>query len=467
MPVKKRGFFFQYFDKMICGVVALGILAAALYAVMKGGSVNRVAPPSEVINNMQIIETKMRQGGESTPPERVDYLGRVESRIENYSPPRTLACDIFYPELPKALPAVAIGLDQEAVLDFKAPLDKGSVKVEGPEGIVDVVRHPEDEDYARVVIRSHDKEGDVTVVGVAGGLKHEYPVTVDAKVGKTAYPPTGIEAEAGLGTVTVRIVPDPRNADVEVESYEVWRRDWADPLGEYQKVPGMGAAAATARAGRAAGAGMAALGAAFNPMAGLRAGAQAGPGGAIEWEDAGVKPGQKYSYKVRTVGANTYPRESDFTPSAFAEVPRMIDFRVTGSSPDRLGIEVADMSAGGVSQEKFWVSMGDEIGGVVQDQRTARVTNLLTDYVLVDFQRNVIQPDRGLISDRAIYSDAEGNLHEAWRWRKGTESKFWDLVEQGGRRAQPGAFMGPMGPTGVPAGAPPGVRGPTGGPRGQ
>ncbi len=475
MPVKRRGFFFQYFDRIVCGVVALGILAAVLYAARRAGTVNRVASPSDVVENLRVIEVKMRQGGAAVPPPKVDYAVMVTDRLQSYSPPRPLKGDPFYPPLPKALPNVRIGLNQEAVLDFKAPLDKGSVKVErakagGDEDLVDVIGHPEDDDYTRVRIRSRDKEGEVFVVGEAGGLKHELKVYVDPKVGKVAYAPKEIDARPGLGVVVLRIAPDPRNDDdeVEVEGYEVWRRDWADPLGDYESLETANVGAGVAGVGAVGAARFAAAqrGLATRARAGVRTGLE----GAIEWQDLEVEAGQRYSYKVRTVGLNTYPKESDFTASAFVEVPPMVDFRVTGSGPDTLGIEVAEFSsAGGVSQGKFWVHSGDEIGGVAQNARTGQVNNLLTDCVLVDFHRNVIQPGRGLISDRAIYIDAEGNLQEAWRWRTGTESTFWELVKQGGAgRARTGPFMGPTGPTEPvfgPGGLPRGAR-PTGGRRG-
>jgi len=470
MPVKKLGFFFQYFDRIVCGVVALGILAAVLYAARRAGTVNRVASPSDVQEQLRVIEAKMRQGGAAVPLPKVDYAVMVSERLQSYAPPRPLKYDPFYPPLPKVLPDVTIGLNQEAVLDFKAPLDKGSVKVErskagGGEDLVDVIGHPEDHDYTRVRIRSRDKEGDVFVVGEAGGLKHELKVYVNANVGKTAYAPKEIDARPGLGVVVLRIAPDPRNDDdeVEVQGYEVWRRDWADPLGDYKRLQTVNVGAVGV--GAVGAARFAAAPRSLTTRAG--AGARTGLEGAVEWQDLKVEAGQRYSYRVRTIGLNTYPKESDFTASAFVEVPPMVDFR----GPDTLGIEVAELSsAGGVSQGKFWVHSGDEIGGVVQNARTGQVNNLLTDCVLVDFHRNVIQPGRGLISDRAIYIDAEGNLQAAWRWRTGTESRFWELVKQGGaRRARTGPFMGPtgpmepaFGPTGLPLGARP-----TGGRRGR
>ncbi|MCK4282789.1 MAG: hypothetical protein KAX44_00625 [Candidatus Brocadiae bacterium] len=444
MPVARQSFLFQYFDKMICGVVALAILAAVVYAYGRAGRVARVAPPARVREDIRLIEDRMEEPG---PPEtfrKKDYVTAILKRLEQRAVPRTMPADgVIYPEPPESYEPAYVGIDGEFVLEFDAPLDKGSVKVEGEEGLVELMAHPDGDDYKKVRLKSGAGEGEVTVAGMAGGLRHQYPVTIDSKVGKSAHPPVEIEVTAAQRQVTVTITPDPRNEedDVEVVGYEVWRRDWVDPLGDYRKVGDVGGAAGgvglMARTPMAFGPGGPFMGA---RMTAAGAGAQVAAG-TVAWPDADVTPGEKYSYKVRTVGANTYPEAGEFTEPYLVEVAPELDFRFSSSRPGETRFEVARLSSVGISERgTFWVSVGDDIGGVLTSMRGG-VNNLLTGAVLVDFHRNVMLPERRLISDRAIYADSEGNLFEQFRWRRGTESQFWDAVEgvrQIGRMGMPG-----------------------------
>lgn len=486
MPIAKPGFVLTYFEKIICAVVALGVLAAAVNAVRRAGVVSRVASPESVAADIRAIERKIREPVGTGPPVEPlpDYVEMIRRCMEDCAPPRTMPLHIVQPPRPRTYDPIRVGLYKEFVLEFKVPLDMGSVKVEGPEGILEVVAHPDGEDYKCARVRSSDKEGQGRVVAVSEGLRLEYPVIVDEKVGKTAYPPSKVVADAQQGVVVVRITPNPKNKDEEVEvlRYEVWRRDWADSLGDYRKA---GDVAVAAAAGLTGVPGAMYAPTAAPPWATGRATGGAGMGRGIPtglptrtrgvtagddlpWQDRGVSAGEKYSYKVRTVGSNTYPAAGEFSEAAFVEASSDTDFRFKSSTRERIGFDVAQLSVGGrVITGTFWASPGEEIGGIRQDDVTGQVDNLLTGDVLVAFHRGVIQPARGLISDRVIYADDEGNL--LVRWRKETKSDIWDIVDQVGRVPVMGPAGPPTGiPVGRPTGGPPAGRGyarPTGGPR--
>jgi len=92
-----------------------------------------------------------------------------------------------------------------------------------------------------------------------------------------------------------------------------------------------------------------------------------------------------------------------------------------------VGFDVAKLFPDGeVRKETFWVSVGQEIGGVSKDADTGEVLNFRTGLVMVDFHRAVLLPGVG-VSDRVIYADQEGNLD--FRLRAKTDSDLWKMLE--------------------------------------
>jgi len=471
MPVSKSGFLVKHCEKIACGVVALGVLFALGYVAMRARSVSAIASPEQMAADLARIRSRLQQGGSARAQQAPMYADAVLRQFAYVERPATMPDNVIFPPLPYSYPPVVVGVDQEFELPFDAPLDRGSVRIEGDPDAVRLVEHPANGDYSRVLLKSGE-EGKATVVGSAGGTRHERPVVVDARAGKTAHPPQEVTVTGMLGSVLLTIVPNPQNKDegVEVASYEVWRRDWEDPLGEYHKVgnvqvgAGAGSAGLTGRTVGPAAAGMP-PGAMMPPGAGFRGptAARAGQQAGIQWQDLDVKAGERYSYKVRTVGANTYPPTSDFTDAKSVRVQSDADFRFSGSLPGKVNFEVAQRTERGVVRGQFSTTIGDEIGGVYQPPGMGVAQNLRTGAVLVDVQRSVVKPGGG-ISDRAIYADADGNLLIRWRKEEGSPA-LW--AGQVGRGPMFGPPMGPMGPTG-PTGRPPGVRigRPTGGPMG-
>jgi hypothetical protein len=153
-----------------------------------------------------------------------------------------------------------------------------------------------------------------------------------------------------------------------------------------------------------------------------------------------VVAGEAYSYKVRTVAANTYPQAGGFTEPLLVKVDPRVDFRFARSLSDKVGFDVAKMFPGGVRTETFWVSVGQEIGGIVQDPMTGEVLNFSTGHVMVDFHKSVVLAGVG-VTDRVVYADPEGSLHV--RLRGETGSGIWEQKAAAAPGRRPRAPAGP------------------------
>ncbi len=230
MPSLKRGFLFKYFDKFICGLVALGLLVGVVYALGRASALPEKIQPQNVNPFVDTIKDKLNGPAHAltaSVPKALNVLAKAPAVRPN----------IFIWPLPVEYPPIKVGLNKEFVLQFKAPLGEGSVTVQAREPIIDIVEHPVDGDYSKVKVRSRGFEGQAAVVGYEGLIAHIYPVIVDSSVNKTAYAPT-LKVAGQQGAVTLNIVEDPKIADegVVVTYYEIWRRDWSDPLGKYELV---------------------------------------------------------------------------------------------------------------------------------------------------------------------------------------------------------------------------------------
>ena len=437
MPVVKHGLAFKYFDKAICGVVALALLAGIVLALSRAASAKDDASPGRVQPILVGLENEM--GKRHVDPEPEQYAEQFRKHLRDVRTPRAVPGS-FYMPLPVPYAGLTISTNREFVLGFNAPLTRDSITVSGSAPLVDVLEHPVDGDYKRVRLSSGAAEGRVIVEGLSSdGVRHTYPVRVDASAGKTAYPPQKLKVvSTQKGAVVLNVVPEPRNAEegVDVAQYEIWRRDWKDPLGAFRKVADVKAEdipSATATT------------ATYNPrLAGTPYGAaaQAAAQESIFWEDRGVTPGFRYGYKVRMVGTNTYPAASEFTESQLAEVDPDVDFRFSRSVGEKVGCEVLK-AAGAVPAETFYVVAGDEIGGVVKNQLGA-VASYLTGNVVLDFQPSILL-GRSKTTDRMIYADPEGFLRQRLRREAKAGKAQWDAAataRRGGASAvgMPGGY---------------------------
>jgi len=482
MPVERKGFLFQYFDKIIFAVVVLGLVATIIYAVQRKASAAKQIDVAAILDNVQKISRKLT--AEPPPASVPQYTAAQRQAVA----PGTVRQDLVWPPLPQQYPPFRVGPDKEFIIEFMEPMLKGSLQVDAGDASVQIIEHPVDNDYRKVRARSGSAEGTVKITGMAADVPHIRNVIVDAKVGKTAYAPLDLAVADSQGLVALQFKDDPRigSEEVEVAGYEVWRRDWSDPLGEFRKVgtSGMGEAGSRGRGGPTGmppapggemfiddpmlldgGMGMPGFmlppemtgGAMPSRRRGTRLGAQEPAEALLSWQDYDVKPGERYSYKLRAIGNNTYPTEGDFTDPIMVEVLPSIDFKATGQALDKVRFEIVKQSASGrgLVTAEFHVAKGSEIGGVDIDPRTGVVENYLTGYVLVDYHRSVRRPEGGVAS-RIIYADGEGNLFS--RWQGETKSALWERGAGGrGGMGMPGGVLPDM----MGGGTPPGGRVPS------
>lgn len=457
MPYAKRGFLFKYFDKIVCGVVAALLLAGIAYTLLRAGGLPQEIRPERISAQLDRIRSRLQEPPAEIPREDIDVTQVQAAEAVPVRP------NVFVWTLPVQYPAIKIGTEKEHVLQFNAPLGADTVHLERGQGLIDIIEHPVDGDFRKVRIRTKGWENVATVVGKSGDRAHIYPVVVDSTVSKTAYAPGEVAVSDQVGSVRLRFKPDERieSEEVEVDFYEVWRRDWSSPLNEYAYHATVEVAETTGREGRQpeeptrqpAGtpSGMPSgmqeqmrrRIEAQIPEYARRGGMQRGgeeaaaaerEEGYLVWTDNEADPGQRYSYKVRTVGANTFPTRGEFSsPTDVVEVVGSVDFRftITSETTNSVRFEVVkDFQQLGAKIEKFWVGVGDEIGGI--ESTAGREENYLTGAILVDFQSAAVNPETGRRSSRVIYADAEGNLRELWSKEVRAES-LWEKAESGGR----------------------------------
>ncbi len=466
MPASIKGMAFRYFDKVLCGLVGLALAFCIFYAVRRNARLSARIDPQQITQLVQKLE--QRQAEPPPEVEEPELRGKIAQRFQVERTPKPLR-DIMLPPLPVVYSPESVGRSMKFVLEFNAPLAPGSIDVEGKNYLLEVLEHPFQGDYGRVQVRSSKSwEGRASVVGVSGEIKHIYPVVISKAVGKTPYAPEAIRVLRNREVVRLAIRPDQRieSEKVKVRYYEVWRRDWSEPTGEYEPVAWIEPEAAVAeREGepeaereQPSPTRPGAVPEGLLPEGVLRTLRQRGmqPGGRpaaeserqeaapkrvtrtqageFRWTDAGVTPGRRYGYKVRIVGRNTYPTKGEFAGPVTAKVWPNMDFRFTLTGADRVRFEIVKQFGGTFRSESFWVAVGEQLGGVEKDRSTGKTRNYATGYTLVDFHPEAVNPDTGNRAARVVYADEEGVLHELYR----NQSRFpelWDRAREARLRA--------------------------------
>jgi hypothetical protein len=480
MAKVQHGFVFRLFDKVVCALAVLVLLAGVVVAMQR----SRSLPAGVDLAEVQTVLSDLDERMESSPP-AVD-APNVGPRVARYyqvpDPPGPVRDPSLAP-LPAVYSVRQIGPSLDIELEFNAPLSPGSVKVEGDTHLLQIVAHPVGDDYAKVLARTNRWEGETTIVGMSGDVKHILPVAVNRDVGKTPYAPVDLAVDEQINGVVLAFRPHPGvEADgVQVSSYEVWRRDWTDPVGEYELVGSAGAAAGkpekaepaeAAPAPRAQPTAPAARPSAPAPRRGgygpqfdisqflppdiaairqravggrqtpqgpravreprQRATQPAKPAkpkparepGTIIWRDRKAVPGHRYAYRLRMVGRNTYPIKGEFTDPIAVEVFPSADFRFTLAGTDSVRFEIVkETKPGNADRVSTWVALGDTIGLL----RQGGGPSFLTGCTLVDFHRLTTDPSTNLRSSRIIYADQDGLLHE--RYLNKTQSEeLWQAA---------------------------------------
>jgi len=437
MPVQKRGFAFRYFDKVLCGIVALGLIVGIGYGLVRNASFAEKVNPEQIARDIEQLRNRQNQPPPSGAEPRLQE--DILNVLERVDQPQAVR-DTMLPPLPYVYAAQKVPPNVEFELQFDAPLAPGSVTVEGNEFALETIEHPVQGDYRRVRVASKRWEEQASVVGKAGDVKHIYPVVIDSSVGKTPYAPVEFKVIDRREEVRLSFKQDPRvkQEGVEIRNYEIWRRDWSDPVGEYKLVaavaPTAEAVGATGRRRRTqrprATGGVPGGLANVVPSEVLREMRWGGAPAtqrqpaqpeteaerAILWVDEEVEPGERYGYKVRTVGKNTFPTEGEFTSPLTAEVFPNLDFKFTLAGMDSVRVEVRkETDDARILRESFWVAVGEEIGRIITDRRSGTMREFCTGCTLIDFHSRATMPETGMPSSRIIFIDRDGVLRERYR----------------------------------------------------
>jgi hypothetical protein len=162
MPVVKHGFLFTHFEKIVCGVIGLGILVAIVYAMLQLNSLSKEVSPENANGDLNLIRQGM--GRKATPVAPRDYASAIAERLQSVPTPQVLRAQVFYPEVAQKYAPVKVAPNQDFVLTFRAPLLPGSVALSGADCVLRVVAHPVGDDFKKVAVSSLVKEGEVDMV---------------------------------------------------------------------------------------------------------------------------------------------------------------------------------------------------------------------------------------------------------------------------------------------------------------
>jgi hypothetical protein len=253
MPFVQRGIVFRYFDKALFALAVVGFLAALAYVVKRGQTIGSGTAEVRGAENVAAEIQSRRQKPPPEPKEPVDFVEYARSGLRPDSVPESPVPEYEFNQPIKVGPG--IGPDQyeyvrvgqfrkDVVLEFKSPLTPGSVEVVaggGLEGLVKIVEHPHEDDYAKVLVETTDPiktRAYSNVVGMAGQVPHEMRIVVDKTIDKTPYAPLNLEVTTVSAGATVRFEQDPRVEEegVLVDYYEIMRKDRDYPLAEWEPV---------------------------------------------------------------------------------------------------------------------------------------------------------------------------------------------------------------------------------------
>ncbi|MFP4175909.1 MAG: hypothetical protein ACOCR1_01155 [Planctomycetota bacterium] len=436
MPVKHNGFLFQHFEKIVCGIAGMVFVVACVYAISRMRS-NKV---EKLTGDIESLRTQIEQQMDEEPGdlEIEDYVEQWDRAFE-VGDPGEIREAFWYP-WPVYYSGRKMAVNEQYVLDFRAPLVPDSVKVEQQdseeEKVIADISHPVGLDYSKVeVLTGEVEQGEAVLVGKVGDRVHRIPLVVDETIRERAAPPIGLEAAARRKGIEVSWRPNPDNEEgVNVQRYEIYRRrgrDLTDPFVKVKEVD-VGDRGRDDREGREDERG--------------EEDEEEGDDESYSWTDEvyegdqqeadrdesadeGVKAEETYLYRIRAVAEDSEPPESKFSETVRAIALPTVDFEFQGQRGDALRFKVRIYRGGQVEEINCNNRIGDEIGTVEEEDDSEQ--EFLTGYYLIDFHPEAIRQDpysRG----RVIYMDARGRVRERWRGQTRVE----DLWE-----AEPGEAM--------------------------
>ncbi len=431
MPVRRRGWLFQYFEKLVCGVAAI-LLLIGLYDVWPRNRLPQELKPDRLDARIEQLARRSR----SKPPPLSDAPRLQEKVVAHFRAAGRLPGlgELMTPPQPEVYDPIRVGVNMEFEVEFRAPLAADSLTVMGNEGLLEVVKPPGAEgDYRTVVVRSRDPgteqvEGEATLVGMASGVKHIYPVRVSRDVTAAPPPPAELRVQRARRYVVLECKPPVGSGSARILGYEIWRRDWSDPLAEYERVGG-------ARASQARGGDWAAV---IEGIKGLSPEMKERiqrriAGGYAMWRDTGVTPGRVYAYKARAVGVDTFPQRGEFTDPVNVRVLRNTDFKFTLVGADSVRFELLKR----IGLERFlrkslWIRPGDKIETVYISRQTGEAEPMETGYTLVDFHSQARVPGTQRTVSRVICADESGSLSARYAGEVSSED-LWAEASTGRR----------------------------------
>lgn len=444
MPVEKRSFLFRYFDKIVCAVIAIGLILVVVSAVKR----NRGDETRNLIARIEQASGQVEnQAHRAAPEEPVeDYLKLRAERNVVEAPGRVVD---LTPHPAKKYEPVWLGTAQTEVLSFTEPLVPGTtVEVIGPaaEDVLKILEFPVDGDYTKVRVQTTKVEGRVELRAQTQRSRVVRAVWVKKGMNAQAYPPIELKALAIREGVALSFKPNPQNVEhVAVSVHQIWRQDPHDAAAGFTLLAEVPARPSeTAWAGAGATAPVPSPGAPIpSPfgeggwnMSGLPPAEGTGTGVSAEGAnepykilDQGIQPDGVYVYKIRSMPQQYYQKPSEFTDKTQVETLPNIDFRYVRGQPlrggrARLTFEVAKYTGNEIRTVSFQNRVGDMIGGVDYDE-TGRPVYYLTGCYLVDCHYYV-RPEKGGTLGRITYMDRRGRL----RMRYKNEVAAPDLWEQ-------------------------------------
>lgn len=459
MPRKTPNAFLKVFDKIFAVVVAIGLLLA-IYSVATKSKVKEEQDPRKQIERyVQMIKQKLEKPAEAFA--QVRYADEVKKFWQEVPEPiETIRRWIFHRPRPVIYDqAVLIGLDKRKVITFAKPLDQGSVRVQ-PEFRASA-RHPiPGRPLNEVEVTTFNNPGFFLVSGNEGAREHKMPCLCGPDIDRVVQPPIEFSAEVSRGEVVVSWNSNPENkrGKLQVVEYYLYRKRLRDVIADFVQIGAV--TAKEAPAGTTPGApGGPTTGGGFQPQPRQPRGAAAKPGAEEPKEkvkeytfvDKDVEPDETYLYKVSTKARFSFPDESEFTPLVQATTPPDVDFQFLGGTAMSARFTVYKFQGGQVYKHDFRISVGDEIGGIVEDKNANKQLDLRTQYTLLDFQKLYgpiydqktaeVKPREGQ-TYRIVYQDKNGNGR--MRWRNQMLAK--ELIAQTRERTErPGTRGGPSG----------------------
>ncbi len=445
MSKDQKNFLFRHFEKMICGLVALGLVLTLAYVVI----LNITSDLNEVVDtiaeSLNIIETANADPDEDEiEVDRAMYEERWNRLV---SPPLSQfeIREVFWPASPQHYPEIAVQTEEEHLLEFYEPLEEGSVSVSVIEG-EDVLSpgedgelfsHPVHGNPSAILLYAGPGEGKVRITATGNGRPHIKEVTVDKSIRPQPLPPAGLTHDDGFNRgrqiVELYFEPNPANREknIIVKEYRIYRKLASDLMADFQLVNTVDADPDLE-------------GLSSEEIQRLKGVEETNEDeeqigwelpededtavdpdvNEYSWLDRNIDSDEIFLYKVKAVGLESRPQESEFTEVERVGTPPVLDFFVESERRGEMSVSVAvDFDGEFEYAEDLSFFVGDKIEKVDNDAPVY----FGSDIILIDFLDEALRR-RPYSSGKVIYIDRKGEIKEKWGgyWSTGKEGDAED-----------------------------------------